>query len=351
MKGRGLAWTRLFSSRRGDERASELPRRVTIENTHRCNLRCPFCLHTLHDGLSPSMSPGLFDALAAELFTEGSEVGLSVTGEPFLSPRFEEECAAIAKSGAHLVTYTNGTRLLEALDMAPFRAAVGGLNVSLDAATEATYAALRPPAPWAKVLGGIRAYDRWRRALADPPSLELVLVLQRRNIDELVRWVDLSDELGADRIATSHLVVHSESMRTESLAESQEGRELGNRSIAAAQARAQAIGLEATFPEPFGDRAAPAGVSEHPREGPTCRLPWTDTWITASGDVYPCCFPDLVPTMGSATKKGFTAIWNGPTYRNWRRALLGPEPPAPCRSCHLARPTNEARFEIVGVEP
>ena len=298
------------------------------------------------------MSPGLFDSLAAELFTEGSEVGLSVTGEPFLSPRFEEECAAIEKAGAHLVTYTNGTRLLEALDMASFRAVVRGLSVSLDAATEATYSTLRPPASWTKMLDGIRAYDRWRKTRDDPPALELVLVLQRRNIDELVRWVDLAKELGADRVATSHLVVHSDDMRPESLAELEEGRKLANRSIRAARERARSIGIDATFPGPFGSPSvAPEAPPEAPRGEATCRLPWTETWIDASGEVYPCCFPDLVPSMGNVKEGGFTAVWNGSAYRDWRRALLGADLPPPCRSCHLARPTNEARFELVRAEP
>ncbi len=328
------------------ELAVELPRRLTLETTHRCNLRCPFCLHTLHQGPSASMEGALFDALAAETFGAGREVALSVTGEPFLSPRFDTECAAIARSGARLVTYTNGTRLAAALRSDSFRAAVGHLSVSLDAASEPLFEILRPPARWSEVIAGIRGYERWRRTRPERPGLELVLVLQRANLHELVDWIDLARELGADSAATSHLVVHTEAMRDQSLAWSESSRAASDAWIERARLRAAEIGLEASFPLPFG--AAAEWVSEPADPGPVrCRLPWTETWIDASGRVYPCCFPDRVPSLGNAADSGFAAVWNGPGYRAWRRAMLGTDEPEPCRRCHLARPATSARYEVL----
>ena len=327
-----------------------LPHRVTVENTHRCNLRCPFCLHTLHQGPSPSMSAELFDSLARDAFPSAREVGLSVTGEPMLSPRFDEECRKIADSGARLVTYTNGTKLASALESEDFRRAVGGLFVSLDGARAETFDPIRPPGGFDEIVRGIRAYDRWRRTREPRPGLELVIVLQQANIREIEEWVRLAADLGADRIAASHLVAHTPEQRVESLANSPEGRACSDEFLTKAKDVALEIGIPAEFPDPFGARKPlPPTPADPPGSSNVriCDLPWSESWVSASGDVYPCCFPDKVPSMGNIADGGFRDVWNGADYRDWRSRLESASPPEPCRTCHLARSAPDARFDIL----
>jgi len=38
-------------------------------------------------------------------------------------------------------------------------------------------------------------------------------------------------------------------------------------------------------------------------------------------------------TLGDATQQSLREIWNGPRYRQFRRALLSAAPPPACASC------------------
>ena len=64
-------------------------------------------------------------------------------------------------------------------------------------------------------------------------------------------------------------------------------------------------------------------------------------YFTANGRALPCCIAPFSQhgydryTLGNATQQTLREIWNGPTYRDFRKALLSDEPPAACANCGL----------------
>ena len=70
-----------------------------------------------------------------------------------------------------------------------------------------------------------------------------------------------------------------------------------------------------------------------------CRRPWNLIYITAQGNILPCCiapftitpYPDLV--LGNIFEQRVEEIWNGPAYQSWRGRMLEGEPPQPCAGC------------------
>ena len=58
----------------------------------------------------------------------------------------------------------------------------------------------------------------------------------------------------------------------------------------------------------------------------SCRRPWELSYITAEGEVLPCCFVPFVTdaqwqenVLGDLKTQTLTEIWNGERYREFRR--------------------------------
>jgi radical SAM protein with 4Fe4S-binding SPASM domain len=72
-----------------------------------------------------------------------------------------------------------------------------------------------------------------------------------------------------------------------------------------------------------------------------CRRPWSLMYFTANGRALPCCIAPFSQhgydnyTLGDATQQSLRDIWNGPAYRQFRRALLSDKPSAACANCGL----------------
>jgi radical SAM protein with 4Fe4S-binding SPASM domain len=71
-----------------------------------------------------------------------------------------------------------------------------------------------------------------------------------------------------------------------------------------------------------------------------CRRPWELSYITAEGEVLPCCFVPFVTNahwqdfvLGNVQEQRLDEIWNGERYREFRRRFLSAEPPECCRGC------------------
>src|SRR6185436_8252548 len=60
-----------------------------------------------------------------------------------------------------------------------------------------------------------------------------------------------------------------------------------------------------------------------------CSWPWDGAYVTHRGDVQPCCMvmgSDRA-TLGSLRDAPFETIWQGEIYREFRRRLMGDDPP------------------------
>src|SRR5206468_2554138 len=94
-------------------------------------------------------------------------------------------------------------------------------------------------------------------------------------------------------------------------------------------------------------RASGATTPEHSLAGKNgdqqpwshCRRPWTLMYITANGNVLPCCISPFVERdydsliLGNAFEQPLSEIWNGERYRDFRTRLLSDHPPHACEGC------------------
>jgi MoaA/NifB/PqqE/SkfB family radical SAM enzyme len=71
-----------------------------------------------------------------------------------------------------------------------------------------------------------------------------------------------------------------------------------------------------------------------------CMRPCKLMYITANGQVLPCCVapftsaPYASIVLGQTARQSLGEVWNGERYRAWRSALLSEDnPPVACRGC------------------
>jgi radical SAM protein with 4Fe4S-binding SPASM domain len=68
-----------------------------------------------------------------------------------------------------------------------------------------------------------------------------------------------------------------------------------------------------------------------------CLWPWLETYITAVGDVTPCCRnnDNMHYICGNVFRDSFNSIWNNAKYRQFRRFLRENRLLGLCRDCTM----------------
>jgi MoaA/NifB/PqqE/SkfB family radical SAM enzyme len=190
-----------------------MPEQLLIEPTVNCNLDCPtLCGRSYPERMRctsrrsiRTMPPELFQELVDRIDGPIPRIGLYNYGEPLLHSEFPGMCRRLRVRcpASHLFTSTNGTRL--AISELRARLLESGLDeiiVSVDGATQPTYAAYRRGGVLATVLEGIRRLriERDRAGLARPRIVwRYILFAWNDSDEELARAEGLAREIGVDR--------------------------------------------------------------------------------------------------------------------------------------------------------
>jgi radical SAM protein with 4Fe4S-binding SPASM domain len=316
-----------------------LPRHLTIETTSRCNLKCVMCPkthHAVNTLENQVMSDRVFERLLP-LFPHIESLDLNgVWGEAFLHPkRYVRMLRAIKRHHTDVYTMSNGTLLTDPLarDLVAF--GLDKLVVSIDAATSQTYARIRPPGRFSKILDGLRALQSWKKKLDRPnPRVDLAFVGMRTNIDEFPDVVRLAADIGAAQVILQAMGEYP-GLENESVAA--RDKTLGRKRFREAAAVGQRLGIEVVllpsdqFEEDRRERNALEAPAVGKRYRKQCHDLWNRALIAANGDVLPCC-ASPVP-MGNLNDSSFADIWRGDRFTNLRRQFLAGSVPRMCRTC------------------
>lgn len=298
------------------------PRTLFLEITGRCPIECLMCARRYRNWSYGDLSEGIFEHLT-RIFPRVGLIVLGGFGEPLVARSFNRYFDHLMALRANVAIQTSGYRLTEERCERFVADGLRHLHVSMDSPSEETYRSIRPRVSFSEVQQRIRQIVRLKREADSPwPTVQVVFVAMRRNIEQLPAMVDLARDLGADLLTVQYLVAHAEELREESLFYHQE---LANRCFDAAETRAQEMELPIALPPRFG--AAPGG--QHLR----CTDPWQVAFIRWNGEVHPCCYAPSDVAMGRLAEESFWAIWNGRAYRELRRALNRSSPPEYCRLC------------------
>ncbi len=127
----------------------DLPERILMDISGRCNLRCPMCLvHGLEDDDLRESAIGYMDYDGArkildEVMEAKTLIQPNMWGEPTLTPKFREHISEMKKRGLAVAINTNGLTLNERLAGFLVDAEVDSLFFSIDATTPETLMKVR----------------------------------------------------------------------------------------------------------------------------------------------------------------------------------------------------------------
>jgi radical SAM protein with 4Fe4S-binding SPASM domain len=321
------------------------PRTLQVEVTGSCNLRCPMCLVRYRPPLgrvSGSMTAARFAALLEEL-PDVRDVMLQGLGEPLLAPELLDMVRMAKARGVTVGFNSNGTMLSRDKAAALVEAGLDWLCISVDAATPGLYAAIRDGADLQRVGENVRALNEAKAERGtERPHLSLVMVVMRRNLDEIERVVRLAAAWGVPRVLVQNLS-HSfddagpgyAEIRAftagEALWAGGRDRDALSRAFDAARRAAEESGVVLDLPR-LDPRPPRRGAGQ-----PGCERPWLDPYVGHDGTVQPCCMVmgNDRAAFGNAFEDGFATVWSGERARGFRAALLSDDPPDVCKGCAL----------------
>lgn len=327
--------------------AKRLPRKLYVEVTNRCNSRCQTCIRTF-ELLEPLRDLTLpeFQAIVDQ-FPVLSRVVLHGIGEPLLNA----ELAAMIRyvkdqhPSAKVLFNSNAVLFDEDWQRALIDAGLDEFRISLDAATAATYARIRGIDAFDAVIENLRCFANSHGT--ERPRLSFWLTAMRENLNELPALVSLAAEIGVPEVYVQRLVLirRGLALAEQSLYRRLQVQEEAALAEAAKRARAHRLDLRASGLASPQESLRGRNDGERPfdpaqdKPWSACFRLWETTYITANGNVLPCCISPFSTTdysglvLGNVFQTPFAQIWNGAKYIERRAALHITQPLHPCEQC------------------
>jgi radical SAM protein with 4Fe4S-binding SPASM domain len=312
------------------------PREVYIEPTNRCNEFCTTCPRTFFTREPEADLDQERFVRILDQFPGVERVVLHGVGEPLLARDLPGMVAEANRRGARVLFNSNALALHRRLATQLVAAGLDELRISMDAADSRTYRAIRGVDGFAKAMRRAADFCALLRELgAVRPRVSLVFMVMRENLDGLTRVIERAGEMGAHAVVLQRLVYFDTGMAVEE--QSLMGRDLTSLTAgwreAADRAGVDLVGTGGLSP---ADSLRPV---EAARPWSGCTRPWRSTYVTANGNVLPCCFAPFTTTdyegviLGNLHERPMGEIWNGPTYEAFREAHASDDPPECCRGC------------------
>lgn len=312
------------------------PRRVCLEITHFCNLRCSFCeshgsLQTApitetrdYAGGRRTMSVDTVAKVCRSLARlHVGRVDLTGKGDPIAHPDLAEIVRIIKQAGLGCCMFTNGTLAKPDLAATLVESRLDRLHVSLNAASPEVYSRIAGEDLWERAIGFLReVLERRRAAGAQLPWTLVSYVLCRDNFAEIDRMVDFCCDLGLDEASW---VVMGELPETPHL--QLDAKDVSGMldAIPGWSRRLEAAGVCHNLRRLAAELPVRAGAGRRQENTVQRDLPCYEGWLNAiigpDGTVVPCCSCEDV-RLGNVEEEDFRDIWNGARYRSFRKRSL-----------------------------
>jgi MoaA/NifB/PqqE/SkfB family radical SAM enzyme len=316
------------------------PEEIYLEVTNRCNLRCRTCPQFF--GMAERFHDLTWERFIAltDQFPRLRRVVLHGIGEPLLNPDLGRMIRHLKSRGAYVLFNTNGLLLRgkKARDLAT--SGLDELRVSIDGGTPETYRTVRGVDGFDRILGNLRRFAALKAERGvESPRVSLWVTGMKTTVGDLPQLVRVA---AANEVREVYLqrLVYSErgiATRDQALFGKAEGTER------AAVEEALRLGAELGVTLRGSGELGPADLVDRRQAGDApwrgCHRPWRLMYITANGNVLPCCIAPFTEApyssiiLGNLNHRPVADVWDGPAYQAWRRAMLEGEPPAACKGC------------------
>jgi radical SAM protein with 4Fe4S-binding SPASM domain len=291
------------------------PYMLQIEPTNTCNLECTLCPVGKKElgRKARHMSLNEFKSIIDNMKDYLMFLVLWDWGEPFMNPEFPEMIRYAAQYGIQTVTSTNAHFLNNDTYVENIlKSGLTTLIIALDSINKKNYELYRKRGDLDKVLSGVKNAVRLKKQTGSNTIINLRTVVMKQNEHELKIIEIFARKVGVDRftIKTLNPSCGSEKMDSELLPDNPK----------------------------YNRFEYKPGTRERIRIEQHCGRPWVMSNIFSNGDVVPCCYNfDSSIKLGNVNERSFTEIWNGETYRKFRKRLYNDKQSIEmCRYCYIS---------------
>ena len=317
-----------------------LPRSLYLETTNRCDSECQTCIRTFNT-LEPPKDLTLEEVqrIVAQ-FPMLERVVLHGIGEPLLNKQFFAIVAYLKARNIHVLFNSDAVSLTQTRAAQLIDSGLDEYRVSMDAATRETYLTIRGVDQFERVVRNVRALVALQQQRGcTTPRVSMWFTTLQANLEELPAFIDLAAQLGVPEVNAQRLVFNGYGLAVQ---EQSLHRRLGEREqqlIQQAEARAQSHAIVFKASGATTPLQSLHGTAAEQRPWAGCQRPWTLSYVTANGNVLPCCIAPWTTKqyrqliLGNALTTDFAQVWNGAGYQQFRRDFESEVAPEPCRGC------------------
>ncbi len=311
------------------------PRRIVLELTNACNLRCIMCGRSATEFTITHFDLANLQKLRPALhFAE--EVTLFGWGEPTVHPRFVDILRYLDKFNVRKYFVTNGM-LLDKIKDALFENHVDIIAISVDGAKAKTNDSIRRGSDLNKIKESIKAIVKEKndRGL-HYPYMNFVFTIMNSNLSEIPDMVRLTKEAGIEEVKFVYLTVFDKGLMKESVFDRQKDI---MPLFEEAERLADEIGIKIKLPHIQGKDEA--GNKKHK----DCYTGWRDFFVGSDGNVRSCQSTSR-KLFNIAKYDSFMEMWNSPELQRFRNSVNDEKNmPKECVNCYQSSHANWNRKE------
>jgi radical SAM protein with 4Fe4S-binding SPASM domain len=272
-------------------------------------------------------------------------VALHGIGEPLLNAALPDMVRYLRGRNAYVFFNSNGILLDPDRRDQLIEAGLNELRISLDAASPEGYTAVRGSDQFARICRNVRAFSARIRSLnASGPKLSIWFLGTSENISELPGMVRLAAAMDVREVYLQRLVYFQDHegyglARPEKTIRDSDLRVTELIQESARIARDAGVQVNASgCGDPLASLQTDANCATPWKR---CYRPTTLMYITAAGNVLPCCIAPFATcdydsiVLGNAFESSLAEIWHGPRYRHFRERHQSQQPPKSCKGCGL----------------
>lgn len=301
------------------------PLRMGFDISSVCNAKCIFCL--ADSGRRKKSDLNAFRPVEwldnFESLLPFIDLGIFSSFEALLNPNFDKFVDKLHEYYTPFQVFTNGKALTPEMSEFMLRRGLASLHCSFHSPSPSTYESIMKGLSFDQVLTNLMQLKVLARKHNPAFHLVMVFCAMRRNIEQLLDYVDIAHRVGARSIQVNYLMVTREShkLEKESMFFHQD---LYDSYIQAAQLKAYKLGIALNHQPLF--RTYKEDAASTP-----CYRPWEQFNVNKDGNVSTCCGGS--GSLGNMFEEDFVKVWNSKTFQTFRRTVNSPNPPAACKKC------------------
>jgi radical SAM protein with 4Fe4S-binding SPASM domain len=234
---------------------------------------------------------------------------------------------------------SNAILLTASLQEALLRTGLDEYRISIDAAHRELYAHIRGVDGFNQVVANVADFAQRIHQAGHGPRLSFWMTAIRENLAELPELVRLADRLGVSEVYVHRMVYHGGGLAQQEQSIFRAMQATEERFLAEAEVVAGELGITFGASGATTPRHSLLSSDGDKRPWSQCRRPSSLMYISANGNVLPCCLSPFTTRdyegliLGNAFQTSLVEIWNGALYRQFRDALQSDNPWESCDRC------------------